>query len=171
MCDSQARHIDSANLVRFFSIDAEGLEESFSQFAESWTNFGCSIGQVGNPRRKLSNSKKLAQLIAEVTAILADHIVFPTRPALGHLGNQFLHFRWGQVRETHVNRLSVGVPLACCRLVFEYSVTPRSLPVAPLPSMNFHSSMEDSSAERAQDPIDNLHRCSAGNIINVHGDW
>ena len=108
VCDSQARHIDSATLVRFFSIDAEGLEESFSQFAESWTNFGCSIGQVGNPRRKRSNSKKLAQLIAEVTAILADHIVFPTRPALGHLGNQFLHFRWGQVRATHVNRLSVG---------------------------------------------------------------
>ena len=171
MCDSKASHIDSTTLVRFFTVDAERLEESFAQFVESWTNFGCSIGQVGNPGGKLSNSKKLAQLIAEVTAILADHIVFATRPALGHFGNEHMHFRRGEVRVTHVNRLSVRVLFARSRLVFKYSMTPRGLPVAPFPSMNFHGSVEDTSAERAQDPIDNLHRCSARNVINMHGDW
>ena len=91
----------------WFSVEAEGVEESFSQFPESWANSGGSSRQIRHPGGKLSNPQKLAELIGEVRAVLVDQVILPTTPSLGHVGKEHLHFEGGEVRVPHVNRFSV----------------------------------------------------------------
>mmetsp|Transcript_119645 Transcript_119645/g.333928 ORF Transcript_119645/g.333928 Transcript_119645/m.333928 type:complete len:280 (+) Transcript_119645:65-904(+) len=160
-------------LGRAAAHDGHGLADSLSRRLDGLVPCGeyrrTRLGEALGPLWDRTDTKPVAQVVAEVAAVAREDVVLGDRPLFLQLVDELCELLLRHPSPPHHHGLAVGVALAAPWQGAEDRVAgPRhGVAVAPLAPKDLHPAMEDARAQLPQETVEPLRAAGRAHVVDV----